>query len=57
MIPPEYRRLVIQQNGDVLPTLLVDGYVVGVWRPRRERWWRFWLSVTPAFTTATPLVG
>nr|WP_246580628.1 hypothetical protein [Deinococcus aestuarii] len=49
--------MVIQQNGDVLPTLLVDGYVVGVWRPRRERWWRFWLSVTPAFTTATPLVG
>jgi hypothetical protein len=33
VIPPEYRRLVIQQNGDVLPTLLVDGYVAGVWRP------------------------
>jgi hypothetical protein len=25
--------LVIKRNGDVLPTLLVDGYVAGVWRP------------------------
>lgn len=33
IIPEAYRRLVIQGNGDVLPTLLVDGYVVGVWRP------------------------
>jgi hypothetical protein len=33
VIPPDYRRLVIQSNGDVLPTLLVDGYVAGVWRP------------------------
>jgi hypothetical protein len=33
VIPPEYRRLVIQQTGDVLPTMLVDGYVAGVWRP------------------------
>jgi hypothetical protein len=33
VIPPEYRRLVIRNNGDVLPTLLVDGYVAGVWRP------------------------
>jgi hypothetical protein len=33
VIPPEYRRLVIRTNGDVLPTLLVDGYVAGVWRP------------------------
>ena len=32
IIPPEYRSLVIRQNGDVLPTLLVDGYVAGVWR-------------------------
>lgn len=32
MIPPDYRRLVIRKNGDVLPTLLVDGYVAGVWR-------------------------
>jgi hypothetical protein len=33
VIPPDYRRLVIRQNGDVLPTLLVDGSVAGVWRP------------------------
>ncbi len=33
VIPPDYRRLFIHQNGDVLPTLLVDGYVAGVWRP------------------------
>jgi hypothetical protein len=33
VIPPDYRRVVIQQNGDILPTLLVDGYVAGVWRP------------------------
>lgn len=35
-IPPEYRPLVIRRNGDVLPTLLVDGTVVGVWRPRGD---------------------
>jgi DNA glycosylase AlkZ-like len=33
VIPPEFRRLVTRNNGDVLPTLLVDGYVAGVWRP------------------------
>jgi len=33
VIPPEYRKLVIRNNGDVLPTVLVDGYVCGVWRP------------------------
>ncbi|MDT9692872.1 winged helix DNA-binding domain-containing protein [Streptomyces sp. P9(2023)] len=33
VIPPEYRASVIRRNGDVLPTLLVDGYVAGVWRP------------------------
>ena len=33
VIPEEYRKLVIRSNGDVLPTLLVDGYVAGVWRP------------------------
>ncbi|MES5817844.1 winged helix DNA-binding domain-containing protein [Streptomyces sp. RG80] len=33
LIPPDYRKLVIRTNGDVLPTLLVDGYVAGVWRP------------------------
>jgi hypothetical protein len=33
VIPPPYRRLVTRQNGDVLPTLLVDGHVAGVWQP------------------------
>jgi hypothetical protein len=32
IIPPDYRAQVIRQNGDVLPTLLVDGRVAGVWR-------------------------
>lgn len=32
VIPPDYRKLVIRVGGDVLPTLLVDGYVAGVWR-------------------------
>jgi hypothetical protein len=31
-IPPQYRTEVIRRNGDVLPTLLVDGCVAGVWR-------------------------
>ncbi len=33
IIPEEYRKVVIRRNGDTLPTLLVDGYVAGVWRP------------------------
>ncbi|MEV5611910.1 winged helix DNA-binding domain-containing protein [Streptomyces sp. NPDC052225] len=32
VIPPEYRKHVTRVNGDVLPTVLVDGYVAGVWR-------------------------
>jgi hypothetical protein len=32
IIPGDYRKLVIRSNGDVLSTLLVDGYVAGVWR-------------------------
>ncbi|MFK8906491.1 winged helix DNA-binding domain-containing protein [Streptomyces sp. YS-3] len=32
VIPPEYRKHVTRVNGDVLPTLLVDGRVAGVWR-------------------------
>lgn len=32
VLPEDYRPLVIKHNGDVLPTLLVDGYVAGVWR-------------------------
>jgi hypothetical protein len=33
VIPEEVRSLVIRRNGDVLPTILVDGYVAGLWRP------------------------
>lgn len=33
LIPPAYRPHVIRQNGDVLPTVLIDGQVAGVWRP------------------------
>lgn len=33
VLPEAYRRTVIRANGDVLPTLPVDGYVAGVWRP------------------------
>jgi hypothetical protein len=32
VIPDECRPHVIRRNGDVLPALLVDGHVVGVWR-------------------------
>ncbi len=32
IIPEQYRKVIIRRNGDVLPTLLVDGYVAGVWR-------------------------
>jgi hypothetical protein len=33
IVPEPYRKTVIRVNGDVLPTLLVDGFVAGVWRP------------------------
>jgi hypothetical protein len=33
VIPPEHRKAVMRSNGDVLPTLLVDGFVAGAWRP------------------------
>ena len=32
MIPAQYRTVIARNNGDVLPTLLVDGFVAGVWR-------------------------
>jgi hypothetical protein len=37
VIPDEYRAAVIRRNGDVLPTVLVDGHVCGVWRPTDNR--------------------
>jgi len=36
VIPSAYQALVTRTNGDVLPTVLVDGYVAGVWRAVRE---------------------
>lgn len=33
VVPPDHRPDVIRRNGDVLPTVLVDGFVAGVWRP------------------------
>ncbi|MEL6891753.1 MAG: winged helix DNA-binding domain-containing protein [Actinomycetota bacterium] len=36
LIPEEYRRHVLRRNGDVLPCLLVDGHVAGVWRALEE---------------------
>ena len=36
IISDESRQAVIQRNGDVLPAVLVDGYVSGVWRPIGE---------------------
>lgn len=32
LVSVDYRSVVTRTNGDVLPTLLVDGYVTGVWR-------------------------
>ncbi|MFF2065147.1 winged helix DNA-binding domain-containing protein [Streptomyces sp. NPDC058200] len=32
ILPQEYRPLVVRRNGDMLPCLLVDGQVAGVWR-------------------------
>jgi hypothetical protein len=36
VLPDEHRPTVIRRNGDVLPTLLVDGEVVGVWRATED---------------------
>jgi hypothetical protein len=36
VIPPAYQALVTRTNGDVLPAVLVDGYVAGVRRAVRE---------------------
>jgi hypothetical protein len=33
VLPDAHRPAVIRRNGDVLPTVLVDGHVRGVWRP------------------------
>lgn len=36
VVPPAYKSVVTRRNGDVLPTVLVDGYVAGVWRPLED---------------------
>ena len=37
VIADEHRRVVITNNGQVLPTFLVDGFVAGTWRVCRVR--------------------
>jgi hypothetical protein len=37
ILPEEYRRVVIGQNGDVAQTFLVDGFVAGTWRAEKGR--------------------
>jgi DNA glycosylase AlkZ-like len=37
ILPEEYRRAVIGQNGDVAQTFLVDGFVAGIWRAEKGR--------------------
>jgi hypothetical protein len=32
VLPDEYRKAVIRQNGDVAQTFLVDGFVAGTWQ-------------------------
>ena len=32
VLPEEYRKTVIRKNGDVQPTVLIDGFVAGLWR-------------------------
>ena len=48
MFDDETRRRVIRKNGDVLPTILLDGFVPGTW------WWRRRKDV--ATLEATPFV-
>lgn len=37
VVPERFRAHVIRRNGDILPTVLVDGEVAGVWRVRDEQ--------------------
>ena len=55
VIPDEHRPHVIRRNGDVLPTVLVDGLVVvsGGLRPTRSRSERWNRSTTPPWTIWT----
>jgi hypothetical protein len=35
ILPERYRKTVIRKNGDVLPTILIDGFVAGSWSVKR----------------------
>lgn len=37
VISDEYRKVISTKNGQILPTLLVDGFVAGTWKVARER--------------------
>jgi hypothetical protein len=37
VLPEQYRKTVIRQNGDVAQTFLVDGFVAGMWRVENGR--------------------
>ena len=37
VLPPDHQATVITRNADVLPSILVDGFVAGTWLPRRRR--------------------
>ena len=37
VLPARYRKTVIEKNGDVHPTFLVDGVVAGMWTIKQER--------------------
>jgi hypothetical protein len=43
ILPEQYRPTVIRKNGDVLPTVLVDGFVAATWDMARNRA----LTITP----------
>jgi Winged helix DNA-binding domain len=36
ILPDEYRSTVIRKNGDVLPTVLVDGFIAAKWEIDRK---------------------
>jgi hypothetical protein len=37
ILPEKFRNTVIRKNGDVLPTVLVDGFVAATWNVERKR--------------------
>jgi len=48
IITDAYRPLVCRRNGDILPTVLIDGHIAGVWRPVPNG-----IEVTPFATWST----